>query len=242
MSNINDYTGLITSEHGDKPKFVSTVKASVEAFVGLQNVLASISEAFDIDTAVGAQLDVLGLWIGRSRYVEKPITGVYFEWDGDASLGWQVGVWQGVFDPSSGIVSLPDDHYRLLLKAKIVANGWSGSIQDAYAIWTSVFNGNAIFIQDNQNMTMIIGVVGQYLDALSLALLTQGYIPIKPAGVGIDFFAVLQDPEPRFMFMWDANYDIESAYTDGFDLDTPEIYFGGWDQGQWPKQINPMEE
>lgn len=239
MSNINDYLGLITSEHQDKPKFLATVQASVEAFVGLQNTLFSLPGNFDIDTAIGVQLDVLGEWIGRSRYVSKPITGVYFEWDGDGSLGWQKGVWQGQFDPSSGIVSLPDENYRTLLKAKIVANSWSGSIQDAYAIWASIFKGTGIFIQDNQNMTMVIGIVGQYLDALSLALLVQGYIPIKPEGVGIDFFAVLPDPDPRFMFMWDANYDLPSAYSDGFDLDTPEIYFGGWDQGQWPQQINP---
>lgn len=237
MPNLDYYLGLITSEHQYKPKFQSTVSAGIKPLVSLQNVLSQMAAAYDIDNAVGRQLDVVGEWIGRSRDIGVPITGVYFEWDGDPQVGWEGGVWQGPFDPSSGLVSLPDDIYRTLLRTKIVANRWSGSIPEAYEIWTSVFPTSAIAIQDNQNMSMTVEIVGAYPDAVTLALLVNGYIPLKPEGVRIDYFAVL--PAPGLMFAWDSQvYD--SAYNDGFDLDTPPQYFGGWDQGQWPQEIQPM--
>ena len=35
--------------------------------------------AFDIDSAVGVQLDIPGLWIGRSRVVSQPISRCLFQ-------------------------------------------------------------------------------------------------------------------------------------------------------------------
>ncbi|MCV5604282.1 DUF2612 domain-containing protein, partial [Escherichia coli] len=70
--------------------------------------------AFDIDSAVGVQLDILGLWIGRSRVVSQPISGVYFSWDTDG-LGYDQGVWQGPYDPDSGYMYLSDETYRVIL-------------------------------------------------------------------------------------------------------------------------------
>ena len=77
MAELDDYTALITSEHSDKPKFMAMVEMLSEPLVDLMNVLGGMPALFDLDAAVGDQLDVLGQWIGLSRYVNTPLTGIY---------------------------------------------------------------------------------------------------------------------------------------------------------------------
>lgn len=212
----DEYLALITTEHQNRPKFIATVSASVSPFAKIQEVLRSLPRAFDIDTAVGHQLDVLGEWIGRSRRINEPISGVYMEWDGAANVGWEAGNWKGPFDPDDGVISLPDDSYRLLLKAKIAANAWDGTIPGAYAVWENIFTGSYLIIEDLQDMTMAIGVSGIPLSTLDTELLTRGYLPLKPAGVRIRDYAVV--PTEGVLFAWDVN---ESAA------------FAGWEIGNW---------
>ena len=114
MATIGQYEDLIVPEHQGQPNFTATVDLSCQPYVDEQNLLANYDLLFDLDVAVGAQLDAVGVRIGRSRQVTTPLTGVYFAWD-TAGLGWDQGYWQGEFDPSTGVTSLDDATYRLLL-------------------------------------------------------------------------------------------------------------------------------
>lgn len=217
-----DYLSLITSEHRGKEKFEATVVAGVSPFSKLQAVMQGLPADFDIDQAVGVQLDAVGAWIGRSRRIDTPLVGVYFAWDDLASDGWESGIWKGPFDPDSGLVDLPDDAYRVLLKAKIVANSWDGTIPGAYAIWAAVFTNPQLVIQDNQDMSMVVGIAGQPLSIVDQALLTNGYISLKPAGVRMQYYAIA--PAAGSLFAW----DVEA--TDAL---------AGWDAGQWATELIP---
>lgn len=218
----NKYTELITSEHNQRPKYMAMVEAVTEPVADLQAFLKSIPGYFDLDTAIGVQLDILGEWIGRSRLVEVPITDVYFSWRSDTQ-GWRAGVWKGRFDPESGLVELPDDSYRLLLKAKVAANKWDGTIPSAYDIWEEAFanTGALIIIQDNQDMSMVVGIAGATLDLVSQEILTQGYIPLKPEGVRINYYAISVTNGPLF----------------GWRVQNNAI--AGWRTGGWPKLLQP---
>ena len=220
MKTVNDYLPLITTEHKGKPKFEATVKVAVAPACVIQNELAKFLPAFDIDTAIGRQLDTLGIWIGRARRISTPLTGIYFTWDETADTGWDSGVWKGPYDPDSGLVDLPDDSYRLLLRAKIAANSWDGSIPNAYAVWESVFPGSSISIQDNQDMSMSIGISNQILSAVDRELLVNGYIPLKPQGVRVNYYAVL--PTEGKIFAW----DVEESDA-----------FSWWDSGLWATEL-----
>jgi hypothetical protein len=140
MADVSKYTGLITSEHADKPKFNAMVSAVAQCFVDQQNALGTFIPSFDLDEAVGDQLDTLGAWVGISRRVRTPLTGVYFSFD-MAGVGFDQGVWQGPFDPSTGITLLDDDTYRLLIRAKIGANHWDGTLASSAAILNLIFQG-----------------------------------------------------------------------------------------------------
>lgn len=188
MADVSQYTGLITSEHADKPKFMAMVGLVAGAFVDSQNFLAEVPDDFDLDLAIGAQLDILGIWIGVSRRVNVPISGVFFSWD-TAGIGWDQGVWKGTTDPSSTISVLDDDTYRLVLRAKIGANNWNGSLIDAAPILSEVFGSSGTYVQitDNVNMSFTVHVLGPAPSALTLALISGGYIPIKPAGIAANY-------------------------------------------------------
>lgn len=187
----DEYLALITTEHQERPRFKATVEASVSPFAKVQEVLRSLVPAFDVDSAVGRQLDIVALWIGVTRRVAVPIDGYYFTWDDVITDGWDYGVWKGIGDPDAGFINLPDDLFRLLIKAKILANQWKGDIPGAYEILDAVYNaGSAITITDNQNMTMTVTIVEGSIPPVQIALLTGGYIPIRPSGVLANYVTV----------------------------------------------------
>lgn len=212
MADITKYTDRITSEHNQKPKFMAMVAALAQPMVDLQNLLGSMPGKFDLDSAVDAQLDDVGLWVGISRNVPIPLTNVYFSLDIDG-LGFDQGNWKGPFDPDTGLTRLDDATYRLVIRAKIGANHWDGTLGASKAILDSIFGGGTVvFIQDNQDMSMTIGVAGVIPSAVFLALLKNGLIPLKPEGVGINLVVVTSDDgAPIFGF------DMENDLVSGFD-------------------------
>lgn len=249
MADPTDYTGLITSEHNQKPKFMATVTALAGSYADLINSLQSMPTVFDLDAAVGVQLDAVGLWVGITRNIDVPLTGVYFSLD-TAGVGLDQGVWMGPFDPSTGVTALDDDTYRLLIRARIAANHWDGTLAGSAALLGIIFGANVlypaivladgtpvvvqgsvpgqliplvgytdqttyVFIQDNGDMTITIGISGVLPSALFLALLSGGYIPIKPSGVHADYVATSSSGAPIF----------------GFDVNNQ--YIGGLNTGAW---------
>lgn len=184
------YTSLITSQHSDKPKFMAMVSLFAQWAADRQNMLASIPGLYDVDVAVNTQLDTTALWIGQSRNLSVPLTDVYFSLD-TPGLGLDQGVILGPFDPISGLVSLPDESFRTLLYAVIAANYWDGTIPGAYDAFNTVFQplGYQILIQDNQDMSMSLALIGPAPDAVTLALFKGGYLDLVPAGVSVaDYF------------------------------------------------------
>lgn len=220
MASVAQYLALITSAFQGKPNFTGVVTANVSVPARVQDLLTSMIALFDLDVAGGDQLDIIGQWVGGSRQVAIPSAGVYFTWDGtDFTVGWDYGSWQPPGGEST-ITSLPDDAYRTLLRAKIAANQWDGTTTGAYLIWEAVFPQYNILIIDHQDMSYDLAIVGGIVDSLTLALLTGGYIPLKPEAVRINEVLVPVDTNPAFA--WDVP---------ATDL------LAGWDTGSWLREI-----
>lgn len=157
-ADIEGYLSEITSEHRDKIKFVGTVSLLIQPFADTSLIEQNFYLYFDIDLAVGYQLDCVGEWVGRNRTLSTP----------------------------GGFVNLDDDMYRLVLRAVIAANHWDGTIPNAYDAWNIIYHdtGYTLLIQDYPNGEMAIGLVGPGPpDPILLALFTNGELDIKPAGV-----------------------------------------------------------
>ncbi|MBC6536201.1 DUF2612 domain-containing protein, partial [Citrobacter amalonaticus] len=222
---MSKYTELITNYHATKPKFFDHIDLSTRPLIDISTATRGLVSAFDIDTAVGVQLDILGLWIGRSRIVSQPISGVYFSLDIDG-LGFDQGVWQGPYDPDSGYTTLSDETYRIILKAKIAINNWDGRNDSLPPILDAALEGSGLKMQivDNQDMTISIWVFPETdISNVSLELIAairQGYLTVKAAGVwggSIEIPAVETPSEGNRFF--------------GFDMDNE--YIAGFDDGAW---------
>lgn len=222
----NPYLDRITSQHRQRPNFVGMVDAVTSPAADLQVLFEQLRRAFDLGDAIGVQLDHVGEWVGRARYLSTPLEGVYFAWD-EAGVGWGEGSWRGLYDPEAGLIALPDDTYRLLLAAKVAANNWDGTRDGAYEIWEAAFaeSGLIILIQDNQDMSIVVGVAGAPPSAIMEQLLVQGYIPLKPAGVRVSYYAVVAGGGDGSLFAWDC----------------ATTALNGWDAGVWPRILTPVE-
>ncbi len=150
--NIAPYLALVTSEHNKRPKYMAMLAMLVQALTDCTAVADSLVGLFDIDTAVGAQLDMIGDWVGVTRNITVPLTGVFFSWS-TAGLGWDQGSWTTGINVDE-LVLLSDDDYRTLLRARIAANNWDGTIPGAYSVWDIIFAGTGfgILIQDLEDM------------------------------------------------------------------------------------------
>lgn len=161
---IDKYLNNITSQHRDKPKFIGWLSSNLTIIDGIYNALKTMDEKFDIDNAIGNQLDVLGTIIGRERTLDfQPLNG---------------------YDPV-----LDDETYRVLLKAKIAMNNWDGTIPQMYTIWNDIFgldNDLSLQLQDNQDMSFNAYVTG-YVDQIQQDLIQHGYIIPKPEGVRVNY-------------------------------------------------------
>lgn len=134
----SDYTQLITSQHADKPRFTALVQAVAGGIGAISDTILSLPHAFDLDLAAGAQLDVIGLWVGQPRDVagvptteffgfEDNIAAEIFGEQGFPSIG---GRFFEEGEQFQSTVVLADPEYRLLLKSKIVRNQSDGTAAD----------------------------------------------------------------------------------------------------------------
>lgn len=159
---IGYYLNLITSEYRQSPNFMAWLQAALQPIDDLTTCLAQIPAAFDLDYAVGAQLDICGQIVGTSRTVP--------------------------FQPSNGVSPVLDDStYRILLKAKIAQNHWDGRINSLYGIWQTLFpGGGSIVIEDTQSMAATVIISGSF-SSIVIDLITNGMICPRPEGVLYNF-------------------------------------------------------
>ena len=87
-----DYALLITSEHSDQPRFGALVSLLANSISQVTDVVGSFPAIYDLDVAVGVQLDVVGRWVGVSRDQEVPVSAAFFTWN-DPAKGWNYASW-----------------------------------------------------------------------------------------------------------------------------------------------------
>jgi len=163
MIDIYTYLNRITSQHKTKPKYMEFLAARLQPFIDIAECLETFDAAFDLDTAVGNQLDIIGKYVGVERLLS--------------------------FQPQYAPALLPDDFYRLLLRARISLNNWDGTTAGIQEIWGGVFPNYTIEVVDNQDMTMNVRIYG--LQTLfESEIIQHGYITPKPMGVLINFNAI----------------------------------------------------
>jgi hypothetical protein len=155
------YQGLITSEYKNSVKFNAWITANLKYLDNNSQITDMLDAVFDIDAAIGVQLDALGVILGRSRTL--------------------------TFQPSDGVSPvLEDNYYRLVLKAKILINHWDGLLQSISPQWSILFPNSVFIVRDNQDMSM--DIIISATTPLERDLLEHAYIVPKPQGVLINYY------------------------------------------------------
>ena len=164
------YLDLIVPEHR-KPKLLQWLECLLEKISDIEHCAETIQICFDLDTAKGKQLDILGELVGRQRELS--------------------------FQPTKNKTSvLEDDIYRTVIRAKIGINQWNGTIPSVYELWNNLFPDYKLYLKDNQDMSMDTVVVGD-LTELEKELVHNGYIVPRPEGVKQNTATVSETPLPE---------------------------------------------
>lgn len=191
---MTDYTTLITSEHSGQPNFMATVALTANAIGDITTLLQGLPALFDLDTAIGAQEDVDGQWIGFSRAVGGVLLVQFFGFADDiTSLGFgelgqpAVGgrfIELGEDDTSTS--TLADPEYRLTLRAKILQNFWDGSAGQLETAAAELIPGACAFLDAGTRVVSILPVA--LLDQTLYQLLTSYDLLPRPGGVRYEIF------------------------------------------------------
>ena len=214
---LDYYLAKIPPLHAGKPKFMAELAAVLQPFVDAQAFLQALPTYFDLDYAIGAQLDVCGQWIGRSRNIPVPLTDCFFTL-GDPLRGLGKGVWINNDNPGVTYATLTDEPYRRMLRAKALANEWDGTVDDAQRAFDAFLppaQGSTSFVDDYGfamqggelgQRIMTVGVSGQIPSVVDLEILNQNLIGLKPATVEMRFGVTSINGAPVFGLGADGNY------------------------------------
>jgi hypothetical protein len=185
------YANRITSEHNQKPNFMAVVALLTNGIGDIVEATQAITPAFDLDQAVGNQLDIIGLWVGQPRVIETVLVQGFFGFSDDTaalpfgeltdpSIG---GVFYELGSTAAGSTTLNDAVYLTILKAAIVRNQSSGTRPAIEAALMDIF-GVPCSVADNGTLSLAI-TIPVPVSPTDEALLTALDILPRPAGVAI---------------------------------------------------------
>lgn len=121
---INYYAGLLILQYRGSPNAYATIQTLVGPEI-MDQLPTQVQDAFNLPTAVGKQLDILGKYIGISR------NGFNF----------------------SGPVTLDDTDYLTVLQIKIVQNSFGSDLKTIQALLFQFFPG-VLQVFDYQDMSL----------------------------------------------------------------------------------------
>lgn len=225
MSLVDEYTLLLIKQYWEKPKAKAEIQAKASGWQRTADLFQSFETAYDLDTAVGKQLDVLGKIVGIPRLVPAVIPRIFFGFDNNPNskgfadrfnISVEGAPFSGRFQPQYTSQELDDNQYRRLIRVKVALNVTSVyiasderiSIQD---VINQAFRGRA-YVVDNQDMSLTLYVTPSVPDE-ELRLIRRLELLPKPQGVRYSF-VILAEPGETFGFATNPN---SKGFADRFD-------------------------
>lgn len=190
-----------TSDTGAKV-FDKYLQLLINAQVEIQKVFKDLMQLRSLDTATGAQLDVIGRIVGQERILlnadfydffgfQGAVKAASFGELGNPSVG---GLFYDFGKPLGGNIELDDATYRLFIKAKIFKNTTTSTPEEFLAVLNLVFGTDTTVLTEEGDASITV-LLSRALTDFERALLfyisnEPGYpsrlIP-KTVGVRINF-------------------------------------------------------
>lgn len=186
----------ITDQFRGKPVMDKYLRLMIEGKQELQDTMMDVMQLRSIDTAVGAQLDVIGEIVGRPRGLVSAELFTYFGFEGSL----QGGTYGSLTDPSVGApwysIDAPtqrarepsDEEYRIILKAKIIKNRTLSRPEDVIEAYRFLFGASKVTITELGYASVRIGI-GKILSTVERGLLfgLDGAGTLLPKTVGVEY-------------------------------------------------------
>ena len=232
---INYYTNLLIIQYAGQPNAQATIAAVARSSM-IYELIRSVENAYNVDTALGPQLDVLGKYVGASREVtgsaftrtyfgftlygtSPPYTGISgFMLYGDIPPDVQFRTYQ---ESNQTIYSLTDEEFRTVIKLKIILNFTLSSLKDIDDNLNNYFSGKVI-ITDFFNMK-ISYIFEDSISKLASIAISEGLL-IRPTGV---LLITSFTPDINHIFGYKQYGQIAPTYTVGYK-EYGVAKAGGW--------------
>ncbi len=223
---IQSYVNLLIIQYADKPNAKQQIEDYTRGIVN-NDIFGQIQDAYNIDTAVGDQLDILGKYIGIDRngaqQAINPVQNFFSVLASDVTQNDDAfGTVSSAQFPTidshvlgaepTDIITvqiLGDKSYRFILKLRIIQNAINHSDKEIDDAVTQVFEGDLIPSSADGTMTMTYLVDSESLTFAVIAL-QKGALP-KPIGVRLAYLIVRPPTQNFFGFM------VKDTIIDGID-------------------------
>ncbi len=198
--NIEPYLGTArtryTEQFKNKPVFDKYIQLLLSGYEELQETLRQLQQERSIDTAVGAQLDVIGEIVGRPRGLVSAEFFKYFGFQNEPLAGSfgsltdsAVGApWYSLGAPTEISREPSDEEYRLIIKAKIIKNRTLSRPEDLIEAYKFLFGTSTIIIDETASGKVRVGI-GKILSSVERGLLFDyaGVGNLLPKTIGVEY-------------------------------------------------------
>ena len=192
---------LITEQFRDKDVFKRYLDLLLSASTEIQLVAKDLMQNRSLDTAEGVQLDMIGNIVGQPRTLIGANLLSFFGFEGEITAGSYgsvdvpgVGsIWRSSDSPLVGNITLDDNLYRILIKAKIVKNVTSATPEEIMGFANFMFStsGSTLIFEGGAKFKILIGriltksEIGLLRYVNRQASYSSRLFP-KPVGVGLE--------------------------------------------------------
>lgn len=193
---VDEARGRITEQFKDKPVLDKYIRLMIGEWDEMQGVVKDLQQLRSIDTAVGAQLDIIGDIVGRPRGLVTAELFTYFGFQGAALAGSYASLtdptvgapWYSLNAPTGVSREPSDEEYRIILKAKIIKNRTMARPEDVIAAYQFLFSAGQVTIDEYAPAKVRIGI-GKILSNVERGLLFDlgGAGTLLPKTVGVNY-------------------------------------------------------
>lgn len=174
----------IYAQYADKPKAVAWYNITPNMAQPLFDTFDAVRMSYDIDTAVGEQLDVIGRIVVIDRGFESFVVfdpDTYFGGSGDAC---QFGGIDSQFESVGEVLSqeVSDAIFSVLIRAKIAKNNSDATLDGVADALSYITSSSPIRVVDNEDMTFSVSFGSELTDIERFVFNTFDVVP-RPQGV-----------------------------------------------------------
>lgn len=180
----------VYAQYRNKPKIIEWIQICTVLGASIYQTSMMLRKSYNIDSASSELLNVIGRVVVLPRTFVSPVNLNPPMVASSVNDPWEVGEesqqLSGLSTDSDSTMS--DELYQLGIKAKIVKNNSSGTIEDVLA--GAVFllpDANIVRVVDGENMTFSIEYTGTITELEMYAITNTSMVP-KPQGVDFTGF------------------------------------------------------